>query len=102
MSKKITDVVDPTALAMDNQGRLLVAENGSRQQVLIYNLTSTPTLVGTFGTQRGIYSGTPGEVGELKLGGLTGVGTDANGNIYVSLDGFNRSGTDLRKFNASG
>jgi hypothetical protein len=30
------------------------------------------------------------------------VGTDASGNFYVSLDGFNRSGTDLRKFNASG
>jgi hypothetical protein len=59
-------------------------------------------LVGTFGSERGIYSGTPGEVGDLKLGGLTGVGTDASGNIYVSLDGFNRSGTDLRKFNASG
>ncbi|MEG5042774.1 MULTISPECIES: hypothetical protein [unclassified Microcoleus] len=102
LSKKITDVVDPTALAIDNQGRLLVAENGPRQQVLIYNITSTPTLVGTLGSERGIYSGTSGEVGDLKLGGLTVVGTDASGNIYVSLDGFNRSGTDLRKFNASG
>lgn len=102
LSKQITDIVDPTALAIDNKGRLLVAENGPRQQVLIYNTTSTPTLVGTLGSERGIYSGTSGEVGDLKLYGLTGVGTDASGNIYVSLDGFNRSGTDLRKFNASG
>jgi hypothetical protein len=101
LSKEITDVVDPTALTIDNQGRLLVAENGSRQQVLIYNITSTPTLVGALGSERGIYSGTPGEVGDLKLYGLTGVGTDASGNIYVSLDGFNGSGADLRKFDAS-
>jgi len=35
------DVVEPTALAADNQGRLLVAENGPRQQVLIYNIAAT-------------------------------------------------------------
>ncbi|HEY9608345.1 hypothetical protein, partial [Allocoleopsis sp.] len=101
LSKEITEVVDPTALAIDNQGRLLVAENGPRQQVLIYNITSTPALVGTLGSEMGIYSETPGEVGDLKLLGLTGVGTDTSGNIYVSLDGFNGSGADLRKFNAS-
>jgi hypothetical protein len=67
LSKKITDLVDPTALAMDNQGRLLVAENGPRQQVLIYNITSTPTLVGTLGSERGIYSGTPGEANPMLI-----------------------------------
>ncbi len=102
LSQKITDVVDPTALAIDNQGRLLVAENGHRQQVLIYDISGTPKLIGTFGTQGGIYSGTRGEVGELKLNGLTGVGTDKFGNIYVSNDGFGGSGTDLRKFSPIG
>ena len=102
LSKKITDVVDPTALAIDNQGRLLVAENGPRQQVLIYDISGTPKLIGTVGTQGGIYSGTRGEVGELKLNGLTGVGTDRAGNIYVSNDGFGGSGTDLRKFSPLG
>lgn len=102
LSQKITDVVDPTALAIDPQGRLLVAENGDRQQVLIYDISGTPKLIGTFGTQCGIYSGTRGEVGELKLNGLTGVGTDKAGNIYVSNDGFGGSGTDLRKFSPLG
>ena len=102
LSQKITDVVDPTALAIDRQGRLLVAENGPRQQVLIYDLSGTPKLIGTFGTPGGIYSGTKGEVGELKLNGLTGVGTDKSGNIYVSNDGFGNSGTDLRKFSSLG
>jgi hypothetical protein len=102
LSQKITDVVDPTALAIDNQGRLLVAENGPRQQVLIYDISGTPKLIGTLGTQGGIYSGTRGEVGELKLNGLTGVGTDNAGNIYISNDGFGNSGTDLRKFSPLG
>jgi len=35
LSKQITEVVDPTALAIDNQYRLLVAGNSPRQQVLI-------------------------------------------------------------------
>lgn len=102
LSQKITDVVEPTALAIDPQGRLLVAENGPRQQVLIYDISGTPKLIGTFGTQGGIYSGTKGEVGELKLNGLTGVGTDRAGNIYVSNDGFGGSGTDFRKFSRIG
>ena len=102
LSQKITDVVDPTAIAIDPQGRLLVTENGPRQQVLIYDISATPKLIGTFGTQGGIYSGTKGEVGELKLNGLTGVGTDKAGNIYVSNDGFGGSGTDLRKFSPLG
>jgi hypothetical protein len=102
LSEQITGVGEPTAIAVDNQGRLLVTDNGLRQQVLIYNITGKPTLVGTLGIEGGIYSGRRGEVGDLKLYGLTGVGTDAAGNIYVSNDGFNGSGADLRKFDANG
>lgn len=102
LSGQITDVVEPTALAVDNQGRLLVAENGPRQQVLIYDITGTPALVGTFGDQGGIYSGTRGEVGDRKLYGIIGVGTDSSGNIYVNSNGFVHSGTDLRKFSPDG
>lgn len=98
----IGDVVDPSAIAVDNQGRLLVAENGPRQQVLIYNITNKPQQSGSFGTKGGIYAGIPGEIGDLKLYGLTGVGKDAAGNIYISNDGFKRSGVDLRKFSPSG
>lgn len=98
----IADVIEPSAIAIDNQGRLLVAENGSRQQILIYNIKNKPVLTGTFGTQGGIYEGTQGEIGNLKFYGLTGVGTDKAGNIYVNSNGFNNSGTDLRKFSPSG
>lgn len=103
----ITDVVEPTALAIDNQGRLMVTENGPRQQVLTYNIAPQPKLVGTFGTKGGIYSGTRGQIGNLKFYGLTGAGTDSAGSIYVSSNGFrgsgsDLSGTDLRKFSAKG
>ena len=102
LSKQITDVVDPTALAIDNQDRLLVADNCPRQQVLIYDISGTPKLIGTFATLGSIYSGTSGEVGEARLNGLIGVGTDKAVNIYVSNYGFASSGTDLRKFSHLG
>ncbi len=102
LSQQVTGVVDPTALTIDKKGRLLVAENGPRQQVLIYNVTRKPVLIGTLGSEGGIYSGKRGEVRDQKLYGLTGVGTDSIGNIYVSNDGFNRSGVDLRRFSPSG
>ncbi|WGV23178.1 hypothetical protein [Halotia branconii] len=102
LPQKITDVVEPTAIAIDRQGRLLLTENGLRQQVLIYNIKDQPVQTGTFGSKGGIYAGVPGEVQNLKLYGLTGVGADAAGNIYVNSNGFNKSGTDLRKFSPSG
>jgi hypothetical protein len=102
LPKQIAGVIDPTAIAVDKQGRLLVTENGPRQQVLIYNVTQAPRQIGTLGTLGGIYSGKKGEIGDLKFYGLSAVGADASGNIYVNSNGFNNSGTDLRKFSPSG
>ena len=102
LPQKIADIVEPTAIAIDHKGKLLVAENGPRQQMLIYDIKDKPVQVGSFGCKGGIYAGVPGEVGDLKLYGLTGVGTDASGNIYINSNGFNKSGTDLRKFSPSG
>ncbi|MBW4612354.1 MAG: hypothetical protein KME21_03580 [Desmonostoc vinosum HA7617-LM4] len=102
LPQQIKDVVQPTAVAVDPQGRLLVAENGPRQQILIYNIKNQPVQIGSFGDKNGIYADIPGEVKDLKFYGLTGVGTDAAGNIYVNSNGFNKSGTDLRKFSPSG
>ncbi|MHC5735825.1 NHL repeat-containing protein [Nostoc sp.] len=102
LSQQIADIVEPTAIAIAHQGKLLVAENGPRQQMLIYDIKDQPVQVGSFGSKGGIYAEVPGEVRDLKLYGLTGVGTDASGNIYINSDGFNKSGTDLRKFSPSG
>ena len=48
----ITGLEDPTSLSIDHQGRLLVCENGKRQQVLIYAVEAAPKLVATFGDRR--------------------------------------------------
>ena len=85
---------DPTALVFDGSGRLLVADNGPHQQVKIYNNlgNTSPTLTATFGAQGGIFSGVAGEVAPLKFNGITGLGVDSGGNIYVAQ---NRFGPDV-------
>lgn len=102
LDKSIKDVVDPTSISIDNQGRLLVAENGPRQQVLIYEVKSSPELVATLGLKGGIYQENPGMIGDDRLYGLSGVDVDDAGNIYVSLNGFNRSGAVLRQYKPNG
>lgn len=102
LPQAIVDIVDPTAIAIYQKDKLLVAENGVRQQVLIYNIKNQPKKISTFGVQNGVYSGVTGEVGNLKFYGITAVGADAKGNIYINNNGFNTSGTDLRKFSSSG
>jgi len=90
----------PTALHFDAAGRLLVADNGPDQQVKIFDLSgATPLAAGTFGAKSGIYSGVAGVVAPLKFCGLTGVGTDAAGNIYVAQ---NRLGPDVNSSPGAG
>lgn len=75
----------PTALCIDAKGRLLLADNGPRQQVLIYDhLTATPRLAGTVGVKGGVWAGERGRIAPLKFNNLTGVGADTAGNVYVS------------------
>ena len=79
----------PTALAIANDGSLMVADSGTgpRQQILFYDVTKpgAPRLARTFGDQGGISSGTPGVVTPTKFWGIRGVGMDRDGNIYVAL-----------------
>ncbi|HZZ12114.1 MAG TPA: hypothetical protein VFE79_15610 [Paraburkholderia sp.] len=90
--------VVPVDLAVDTRGRLLIADNGPRQQILIF--TAAPgavageanlqgagmQLTGSFGEQGGIYAGRAGEAGPRRFNGLTGVGVDRAGNLYVSMN----------------
>ncbi len=99
---------DPQALCFDAKGRLLVADNGPDQNVKIYSLGDLPSLVSTFGTTHGIFSGTPGEVGPLKFSGLTGIGVDSSGTIYVGQNNvgkaafWNGGGSILESYTESG
>lgn len=103
---QVVEAVDlPTGLAFDPQGRLLVSDNGPDQQVRIFDVNrDTPTQVGTFGINGGIYAGVRGKVEPLKFNGLQGVGSDALGNIYVVGNGFggNGSGMTLESYTPQG
>ncbi|MFH0758031.1 MAG: carbohydrate-binding protein [Bacteroidota bacterium] len=101
--RKITDVVNPMALAIAKNGMLMVGEYGPRQQILYYDISGndTPTLDHTFGEEFGTNSGVPGIVAPLKLREITGVGEDDAGNIYVSHNSF-FSGCKLESYNPDG
>ena len=76
------------ALCIDKDGRMLVADRGINEQILIYeNLTSVPKQTGTIGAEGGIFSGIPGEVGENRFYQISGIGADSEGNIYVANSG---------------
>lgn len=117
--KTITDAGQPTAIAMgkgDFAGKLLVADNGARKQILVYDVSGTPTIVERIGAEGGIAAGFtiaydlpastnapaypagkygPGVYHPLKLWGITGVGCDNQGRVFVSTS---ELGTAIRCF----
>ena len=101
----LPDLEKPSAVAFDRQKeRLIVCEDGQRQQVLFFDVRGEPKLVDRFGEEGGLYRNTPGEVAPKKLFALKGAGTDADGNIYVALSfGNGPSGNlFLRSFSPKG
>ena len=111
--------VDPVAIAYDGTNRLLVADDGPDQNIKFYSLpslTGTPTTIAsTLGSSLMGGTGTNiGRIGPARFYGLTGVGMDTNGNVYVSwnFDGppdgvtnkesWTHSQGVLEKFSASG
>lgn len=103
----IAEPDDPTALAVDNQNRLLVGDDGvNRQQVLIYDISGTPARVETVGQSGGLFAPPVGQVGPLRFTGIVGVGTDSAGNLYVAQDHPTRetasTGTNIEAYSRSG
>ncbi|MBV9868027.1 MAG: hypothetical protein JO316_21940 [Abitibacteriaceae bacterium] len=96
--------VVPSAICLDNQGRLLVADDGPNQQILIYaNVERQPRQIGTFGVKGGIYSGVPGQVGSLRFNHITALGCDGAGNLYIANDGQSGGGgTVLESYRPNG
>lgn len=103
---RIDDLDDPSALAIDAQGRLLVAENGRDQQIRIYDVggtaSATPKLVGTFGVKGGVFAEPVGAMGADRFYGITALACDPAGNLYVNCNGWDWSGSDLRCFGVDG
>jgi hypothetical protein len=88
-----------TSLSFDQGGRLVVTDNGPRQQVLFFDVTAPAArLVETYGEEGGMFAGPlPGRVGPLRLAGPSGAGFDAAGNLYVACN-IPRGGTVLRAY----
>jgi hypothetical protein len=94
----------PRGFCVDAGQRLLVADSGPAQQILIYDhLDTTPRPAGTFGQNGGIFSGVPGRFGDLRFNDPVGVGTDRAGNIYVISDAQSGGGgTVMESYAADG
>ncbi len=95
----ITDCLEPTALCIDaKSGDLLVADNAlMRKQIRRYHADGKHVAGGDFGAP--IYAGdTPGRVAPGRFYAITGLATDAAGNLYV---GGWEYGAKLHKFDAA-
>lgn len=106
----LRSVVDPTALAFDNAGHLLVADNGPDQNIKIFSLKPVK-LLRTFGDSGGVFarpkvgsvaeSNLPGAAGPRRFWGIRGLAVDSQGILYVGNTGIpmqTMGGTDIRAF----
>lgn len=105
----LRSVLDPTALAFDNAGNLLVADNGPDQNVKIYSLKPVK-LLRTFGDSGGVFAPSrpgaktsliPGQAGDRRFWGIRGLAVDSQGILYVGNTGIpmqTMGGTDIRAF----
>jgi hypothetical protein len=93
------------SFCIDSTGRMLIGDVGEDEWVLIYsNITTVPKPAGTFGTKRGIFSGTPGALGPLKFSQVRGIGVDAEGSIYIANTQYRTIGPGvwLEKYSSEG
>lgn len=104
----------PSALYYDSANhQLMVGDQGPNMNIQIYgNLSSTPSLVGSFGVQGGYLdttTGNKGQTGSKRFTRIVGIGKDSSGNLYVLNNPWGgtwdlgRNGkTDLHAYNSSG
>jgi len=109
--REIRLVADPGAIGINlKTGQLLVADNGPDQDIKTFDVANgTPKLVATFGKKGGVYGASkPGDTTDmLRFRGITGVGGDGSGNLYVAMDGYPGAegggcGAELRAFRPNG
>jgi hypothetical protein len=99
--RRIQGLEDPSDVAVSHDaGNLLVCDNGSRNQILEYDLSPPePRRIRTYGVPGGLRTGTPGRIaGEpWKLFSIRGANKDRRGNLYVVLG---RNAVVVRKYRA--
>ncbi|MFM0341138.1 NHL repeat-containing protein [Paraburkholderia fungorum] len=79
----------PTDIAVTPSGQILVADNGASQQILVFNKDANgqPQPTAPIGTRNGIFHTTKGVPGNWRFNGITGIGVDPAGNLYVAQNG---------------
>ncbi|CAB3644804.1 hypothetical protein LMG24238_00625 [Paraburkholderia sediminicola] len=103
----------PSALYFDaSSGQLMVGDQGPDMNIKLYNISGTPTLVGTFGIQGGYLdstAGIKGQVGDKRFTRVVGIGKDAAGTLYVlnnpwggGWDLGRNGGTDIHAYDSAG
>ncbi|GGH05716.1 SMP-30/gluconolactonase/LRE family protein [Silvibacterium dinghuense] len=104
----------PSSLYYDSaNNQLMVGDQGPNMNIQIYgNLSSSPSLVGTFGVQGGYLdttTGNKGQTGSQRFTRVVGIGKDSSGMLYVLNNPWGgtwdlgRNGkTDLHAYNSSG
>ncbi len=100
--------VVPRGFGIDTtQNRILVANDGIDQNILVYNnILTSPGANGIFGIRGGIFfsnGAQNGLVGPLLFNRPVGVGADSSGNIYVACSaGPDGGGVVLEKYDSLG
>ncbi|WP_429303763.1 SMP-30/gluconolactonase/LRE family protein [Paraburkholderia sp. GAS199] len=103
----------PSALYFDAaSGQLMVGDQGPDMNIKLYNVSGTPTQVGTFGIQGGYLdttTGIKGQVGDKRFTRVVGIGKDSAGNLYVlnnpwggGWDLGRNGGTDIHAYDNAG
>ncbi|MFL9857521.1 hypothetical protein PQR72_17605 [Paraburkholderia madseniana] len=79
----------PTDIAITPSGQILVADNGPSQQIRVYNKDASgqPQAAAPIGTRNGIFHPVKGVPGNWRFNGITGIGLDPAGNLYVAQNG---------------
>ncbi|CAB3801578.1 hypothetical protein [Paraburkholderia caffeinilytica] len=79
----------PTDIAISPSGQILVADNGPAQQILVFNkyADGQPRIAESIGTRNGIFHAVKGVPGNWRFNGITGLGVDPAGNLYVAQNG---------------
>ena len=93
----ITTAVTPVSIVAQ-ENKLFVADNGPDQNVKVFtNIGTVPHYWIYYGVPGGAFTGSGsgvGTIGNWRLNGLTALGVDSSGNIYVSCNGH---GPDLNE-----